>query len=157
MKYRILILLLVISPFCKSQDTAVNTFRINKIYATAAGKTGGTINRYILSDTAEIKIHNCDSCKVLGFKMTGKIRYRENNLFDPSNGANSKDSVIDIQNRYYNSELYSDTTLFTYSMEQFIRNNKMGYRTFYIEIYDINIRTPDKRELMLNKLCFNLQ
>ncbi len=157
MKHPILILLLFISAFCKSQDKAISTFRINKIYATAAGKTSDTINRYSLADTAEIKIHNCDSCRVLGFKMSGKIRYRESSMFDPGNGTNAKDSVIDIQSKYHNVYLYSDNTLFTYEMEQFIRNNKMGYRTFYIEIYDIKVSTPDKQELMLNKICFNLQ
>lgn len=142
--------------FC--QDTAKHTFEVKKIYATAAGSTGGNIDRYVLADSAEIIIHGCTGCKIEGFKMTGKIKYSvEDNFIEREKGTTGKDSILDIGTKYLNHTLYSDTTLFTYYMEEFVRNNKLGFSTYYIEIYDIKVITPAGEELTLDKICLYLQ
>jgi hypothetical protein len=152
--------------FC--QDTAIDTFKIRKpIYATAAGKTSGTIDREALIDSGGIVIHGCDSCKVSGFQMSGRIN--QTNLAETNNRVSSggdslqQDTSI-VSNpqtpeiiRDDNGIIQSKTQFFTLKMRQFMGIKNNAYRTYYIEIADIKVITPDGEEQTLKKICLFLK
>ncbi len=154
----LLLIFICLSEISFCQDTAINTFKIKKIYATAAGITGGRIERKELTDSCGIMIHGCDSCYVLGFKITGKCT--KNPILDSASlsveiNPNNIDSISrTIDPRWAQNEFLSKNDRFTLPMKKYIWNTNNFYLPYYIEISDITIVKPGGQEVLLDKLCF---
>jgi hypothetical protein len=163
----ILILILGLSPeisFC--QDTATSTFKIIKLYATAGGLSNGTVDRNALSDSGGIVIHGCPDCRVLGFQLTGKLVQPKL----PQKIINMDTSMRLVQDSDYttgtlvqynqgpmNEVFKSKSDLFTPVMKRFIENGDKEHGTYYVEISNIKIKTPEGEIKTLDKICLNLQ
>jgi hypothetical protein len=140
-----------------SQDTATNIFKIKKIYATAAGITGGRIDRTELIDSGGIMLHGCDSCYVLGFKITGKCT--KSPIIDSITTTILVNTNVDsisrtVDPRWAKNVFLSKNDRFTLPMKKYIWNTNNFYLPYYIEITDITVVKPGGEEVTLDKLCF---
>jgi hypothetical protein len=177
MKNTLIILFVITTTVCWGQDTATRTFRIRKIFATAAGRTFDSVNRQELIDSGGITIHGCTDCKVLGFQMIPKTR-----KITPvaTNVMALHDTVMDtlVDSRYSkgmvtyqrylekvlsdpggggDSRLFSKDDAFTAAMKKCIENNSSTEETYYIELTNIKVRTQDGNILTLDKICLFLK
>jgi hypothetical protein len=171
MKDAIRIILIIFSGLSSqisfAQDTIAHTFKIERLYATAAGKTGDTIvNRQELIDSAGITIHGCENCKLLGFKLL--VKTKKSDLADTvikkdsSNTNNPGVLLLRFNQQSVPSDpkddivLQSKTEMFTAQMKEYIENNNYEIDTYYIEIFDIKVSTKDG-ERVLKKICLFLK
>jgi hypothetical protein len=178
MKNTLTILFVITSTICWGQDTTIRTFKIRKIFPTAAGRTFDSVNRQELIDSGGITIHGCTDCKVLGFQMIPKTR----KIVRPfvTNVIALQDTVMDTlaDSRYSkgnvkyqgyaqmvesdprgggDSRLFSKDDAFTAAMKKCIENNSSTEDTYYIEITDIKVKTQDGNILTLDKICLFLK